>query len=91
MISFCDDQALEVVGLNAKGLQVLECPGCIDVSDQGLEAALSGLGQTLKSLNLHSCVRISNSTVCAIARHATALTSLNLRGCIQVCFGLFAV
>lgn len=47
--------------------------------------ALSGpLSSSLQNLSLHSCVRITNRVCSIVAAKAHSLTSLNLRGCMQV-------
>eukprot|EP00798_Chlamydomonas_sp_ICE-L_P010217 gene10217-8133_t len=81
-LSFVDDAFLLLVGQYGKQLHELDCSGCIDISDQGVNH-LKGLVQ-LEFLSLQSCVRLSDRCTVYISQHLKALRHLNLRGCIQL-------
>lgn len=78
--SLLSDEALKVVGENAKDSQVLSLKGCTDVTDEGLGYIACC---KLKQLDLGYCSKVTDEGLRHISK-LRGLETLNLRSCRKV-------
>ncbi|KAL4205413.1 hypothetical protein AMTRI_Chr01g137170 [Amborella trichopoda] len=75
---YVGDQGLAAVGECCKQLEDLNLRFCEGLTDTGLTNLVAGCGQTLKSLGVATCARISDISLEAVGAYCTSLESLSL-------------
>ena len=59
----------------------LNFSGCLSVSDNGIQSALSTYLPSMSVLNVSLCKRLTDSSIDTVAKHLPNLTSLDISGC----------
>ncbi|CAN0928533.1 F-box protein SKP2A [Linum grandiflorum] len=77
------DHALQAIGRNCSGLQLLNLGWCENVGDNGVMSLAYGCPK-LRTLDLCGCVLITDDSVIALANRCPHLTSLGLYFCQNI-------